>query len=468
MFNLEGYNTKDTIAAIATFPSTSSLGVIKISGKDALKIVHSIFVPHRKKDIRKAKTYTLHYGWVAEKGGRENKVKMVDEVIVSVMRKPYSYTREDVVEISSHGGIVVLNKILSLVIKEGARLAKPGEFSYRAWVNGRIDLSQVQAIGDIVEAKTERALFILSQQLKGDFSRRIERLKKTLTDIISHMEAYISFPEDVENFDSHDVAKRLKEVEREVSHFLKFEQSSRLMREGLRCVICGKANVGKSTLFNQLLKEERVLVTHFAGTTRDVIEETINIKGIPLRIYDTAGILEPRDFLDREAMEHSYRKLAEADVVIFVLDHSRSWDNQDEVLLKRIRDKEVIVVVNKVDLKKKLDIRRMRQLRCPLVKTVASKGEGLDELERVIVQKAYGTGVRRQTNSVLLAQWQIDLLRNILHNIEDTLKAIKDGEPLDVVLFSLQPALSNLAKLSGDEISEDILRSIFDRFCIGK
>ncbi|MFH1768353.1 MAG: tRNA uridine-5-carboxymethylaminomethyl(34) synthesis GTPase MnmE, partial [Candidatus Omnitrophota bacterium] len=461
MGNLANYNLSDTIAAVATFPSASALGVIKVSGRKAIPILSRVFRPKSRKSMSKVKTYTLHYGWITTGD------KTVDEALVSVMRRPRSYTREDVVEISSHGGVVVLNKILGLLVKNGARLAKPGEFSYRAFINGRIDLSQVQAIADIVDAKDERALFSLSQQLKGEFSKRIGKIVDKLKEIISVLEAAINFPDEETGVDFKKIRGDLNLLSKNAEAVLNNQNEARILRQGLRCVICGKSNVGKSTIFNRLLKEERVIVTHRPGTTRDAIEETIIINGVPLKICDTAGIVEAKDFIDKQAMRRSYDKLAEADIVLFIFDYSRRYDKKDACLMDKLKGKNTIFIVNKIDLKQKLDLVKLKQLKRPLVKLSALKTSGLDALEKVILKSVYVKGVDKKDDIFLLARWQVDLLKSVRASVIEALGFIKKGYSADYVSFSLKPALDDLSKLSGETASEEILSRIFSSFCIG-
>ena len=466
--SLQRYNLKDTIAAIATFPSPAALGIIKISGKKALAAAVAVFVPKNRESLKKARSHTLHYGWVVKKAKAKGEAKIIDEVLISIMRAPNSYTREDVVEISSHGGVLVLNNILNLLLKRGIRLAFPGEFSYRAFMNGRIDLVQAQAISDIVEAKTEKSLFSLSKQLKGDFSKEIHKIKERLKNIFSYMEAFINFPEEETSVDLNIVKTGLKDIKERINIFLSRSSESNILREGVRCVICGKANVGKSTLFNHLLREERVIVTHIAGTTRDVIEETMNIKGVPLRIYDTAGIVKPKDFLDKEAMKKSHEKLDAADIVICVFDYSRKLLKEDILLAEKIKDKNVIFVVNKIDLKKKINIERLRRFKKPVVRMSALNNGGLEGLEQTVFNKVYAKGITRKGSILLLSQWQRGLLKSIKAAIEDSLRALQSGYPVDFINFSLKPALESLGKLTGEVISEEVLNNIFSNFCIGK
>ena len=473
---IRGYDTKHTIAAVATFPSTAALGIVKVSGKDALSIVSRNFLPKNKnKDIKRAKSYTLHYGWViqpseghAKRVRTKRESKIVDEVLVSVMRAPYSYTREDVVEISSHGGVLILNKILDLILKSGARLAKPGEFSYRAFLNGRLDAIQLQAIADIVETKTEKALFSLSRQLKGDFSKTILTIKEELKNINSLLEACINFPDEDIPLDLPQIKKRIKKISTRIKSILDKYGISRTIHEGTKCVICGPANVGKSTLFNCMLKQERVIVAHIPGTTRDIIEETLNIRGVPLRIYDTAGLLETKDFISKSAVKKSYEAIEEADLVIYMFDSSCSIDSKDLYLLNKIKYKNTIIVANKIDLPCRIDKRQLESLGKPLVRISALKGIGIDRLEKAVFNAIYKKGLNREDSFVILAKWQAQVLGDILSHLVEAERFIDKGFTLDFVSFALKDTLDDLSKLSGERIDEDILNSIFSNFCIGK
>ena len=464
---IRDYDTKDTIAAIATFPSAAALGVIKISGKKAVSIARRIFLPKdKKKDIEKAKSYTLHYGWIIQPSGKGKEI--IDEVLVSVMRAPYSYTREDVIEISSHGGILILNKILKLVLKSGARLAKPGEFSYRAFLNGRLDIIQLQAIADIIETKTEKALFSLSRQLRGDFSKTILAVKNEIKDVNSMLEACINFPEEDVKEDLPQAKRKIKKVREGIKKVLDNYSVSRILHEGARCVICGPANAGKSTLFNRILKRERSIVTRIPGTTRDTIEETVTLKGVPLRIYDTAGIIEADDFISRSAVRKSYEAVEKADLVVFMFDSSRPVSREDLSLLDRIKDKNIIILINKIDLSCRINEIQLKSLNKPLVKISALKNIGIDKLENAVFDAVYTKGIGREDNIVVLAEWQAQVLRSILFHLDEAERFINEGFTLDFVTLALNGAFDELSKLSGDKADENILNSIFSRFCIGK
>ena len=460
------FSLADTIASIASFPSKAAVGVIKISGKKSLEIISKIFKPKKRKDIRKVKTYTLHYGWIVDKS-KESREKIVDEVLVGIMRAPFSYTREDVVEIYSHSGQVVLNKILDLVLKKGARQALPGEFTRRAFLRGRIDLSQAEAVLDIVEAKTDKALELGLSQLEGRLSERINQIEEILKKTCSELEAELSFPEDVQI--RKDYSLDIQRAIKKIKDLLKNSEKGRLLKEGVFLVICGKANVGKSSLLNMFLREERVIVTPFAGTTRDVVEEDINIRGLPLKIYDTAGILEPRDLIEKKALEKSYKKIEEADLILLVFDGSQKLTSEDFFLIDKTREKKVIFVINKTDLPLKIEEEILKRYKKPLVKISALFSRGLKNLETKILKVIFKEGLDKKEEEIFLSNKRhIDLLKEALSLLERVKADLKKGFPSDFLFFNLREALERVSEITGKNVSEDILDSIFSKFCIGK
>jgi len=465
-FRLKNYKLGDTIAAIATFPGKSALGVAKVSGSKALAIASKVFKPYRKKNIRGVKTHTLHYGWIVDKG-KGGKEEIVDEVLLSVMRKPSTYTKEDVIEISSHGGVAVLNKILELVLKQGVRLALPGEFTYRALVGGRIDLLQAESIRGIVDAKSEGALALASSQLRGGATLKVKQLKKELKELFVQTESAINFPEEDVDISSLNLEMRVKALVERVDNLLAGSQEAEIMCEGLKCVICGKANVGKSTLFNRLLKEERVIVSRLSGTTRDVVEETVNIRGVPLRIYDTAGILEPKDLITKKALKKALRIFSECDLVILVLDGSRRLDKDDSFLLKKVKNKNVIFVINKSDLTQRLNLKKIPKAGGAIVKMSTLKSRGLGGLEDAVYRKVYREGVDRES-IIFLSQYQRQILGKLGSSLNQIKVFLKESRPIDFINIELKICLDNLGRLSGEVFSEEILKSIFSNFCIGK
>ncbi|UCC95549.1 MAG: tRNA uridine-5-carboxymethylaminomethyl(34) synthesis GTPase MnmE [Candidatus Omnitrophota bacterium] len=470
-FRLKDYNVKDTIAAIATPVSKAALGIIRISGRDTFPIITQIFVPKKKKDLKSAKTHTLHYGWITDKPKTPNhKPKtefIVDEVLVSLMHKPSSYTGQDMVEISSHGGVLVLNKILEAACKRGARLALPGEFTYRALINGKIDLLRAESILNIVEARSEEGLMFAVRQLRGDISRKIDDLKDKIKSVFVETEAYINFPEDDVAISLTHLKKAIRDIEKKVKKLLEASKEARVLKEGLRCVICGKANAGKSTLFNRLLKEERVIVSKIPGTTRDVIEETINIKGIPLRIYDTAGILEPKDLVAKRAVEKSRSAFDAADTVILVLDGSRPLDKDDFFLLEKVKNKDTILVVNKSDLKQRLRVKDITKRNGRRVSLSALKNVGIKGLQEAVFKSVYKRGLDRE-NIIFLNHFQQQCLARTVESIARAKNFLEQGYTIDFVNIALRESLDDLGKLTGQVLSEDILSGIFSNFCIGK
>jgi len=485
-FRLKDYKLGDTVAAIATFPGKSALGVIKVSGPKALAIASRVFKPYRKKNIREVKTHTLHYGWIMDKDngirikGKEGRKKqaaeiVVDEVLLSVMRKPSTYTKEDVIEISSHGGVAVLNKILELILKQGARLALPGEFTYRALVGGRIDLLQAESIRGIIDAKSENALALASSQLRGGATLKIKRLKEEVKELFVQTESAINFPEDDVDISSSNLDKRVSSLIKKVDDFLEGSREAEIMCEGVKCVICGKTNAGKSTLFNCLLKEERVIVSRFSGTTRDVVEESINIRGVPLRIYDTAGILETKDLIAKKALKNTLRIFPECDLVILVFDGSRRLDKDDLFLFEKVKNKNVIFVINKADLTQRLNLKKIskafaadRPRSVPtVVRMSALRGKGLGGLEEAVCRKVYRQGVDRES-IVFLSQHQRQILEKLRLSLNQIKVFLKESRPIDFINIELKICLDNLGRLSGEVFSEEILKSIFSQFCIGK
>jgi tRNA modification GTPase len=461
MFSLKNYNTDDTIAALATFPSKSALGVIKISGKKSIFIAAKIFKPAKKKNLKKVKTFTLHYGHIVDAGS------VIDEVLVSIMKGPNSYTKEDVVEISSHGGPFVLSQILEIIIKRGARLALPGEFTYRALVNGRIDLLQAEGIASIVDASSQEGLRLALNQLNGEVSRRLLKLKEKIKDLFSRTEAFINFPEDQIKLPVEKISRELKNIQKEIEEVLNSSRQGRILKEGVQCVICGKTNVGKSTLFNRFLREERVIVSHIAGTTRDVVEETINIKGLPMRIYDTAGILEPRDLIEKKAVEKTNKAFESADLVILILDGSRKLDKDDKFLLGKLKERNALVIINKCDLRPKLALKDIPPYCRNVVKFSALKNSSLEALEKAVVKSVNVCSIDRH-DAVFLSSYQQDILDKINDSIKLASDYLNKKHTVDFVGLTLNDCLSELGKMSGEVNCQEVLESIFSKFCIGK
>ena len=459
---MERVNFTDTIAAISTGLTCAGIGIVRISGKDALRIADEIFVSVNGRKASSFPSHTIHYGKIVD--GKE----VLDEVLLNLMRAPKTYTREDVVEINSHGSPVVLRKILELVLRRGARLAKPGEFTQRAFLNGRIDLSQAEAVLDIIQARSDAALKLSLKQLRGELSKEINRCRNILLEILANLEAAIDFPDDeIEiNLDAlHKEALKAKDI---LAKLLESSQVGKTLREGLYLVICGKPNVGKSSILNALVKKERAIVSPVAGTTRDTIEEIIDIKGIPVRIVDTAGILEPRDLISKKAVERSRKEILKADLILMVFDASKKLSKQDYLLIRRINDKKVIAVINKIDLKKKIDEKKIYSYFDEVVELSAKKMRNIKALEEKIAELVFSAKVY-PLESVLVSNLRhIELMRKAQKNIASFIELIDNKISVEFLAQEIKEALAGLDELLGKTFSPDLLDKIFSNFCIGK
>ena len=459
---MEKDNLTDTIAAISTPIGEGGIGIVRISGDSALNIADKIFSSSSGKPST-FKTYTIHYGRIVELN------KVVDEVILTVMRAPKTYTREDVVEINCHGGIVALRDVLELVLKNGARLASPGEFTKRAFLNGRIDLAQAEAVIDVIRAKTDSALRLGLNQLKGGLSSEINKYRELILDILVQLEAGIDFPEEeISVADLNNLSKKIKEISNSLKNLVDNSKRGRILREGIHLVICGKANVGKSSLLNALLKEERAIVTPLAGTTRDTIEEAIDIKGIPVRIVDTAGILEPRDLVEKKALLRSKKEIAAADLVIILFDGSKKLSKEDSLLMKNLKAKTVIAVINKIDLRQKIERKNILSIFKNVIDISAKRSKNIVLLEEKIADLAYG-GEALNAESVMVGNLRhIQLIRKAQKNIAQASESLDNKLSLEFIAQDIREALGFLDEILGKKFSGDLLDKIFSEFCIGK
>ena len=456
-------NLDDTIAAISTAIGEGSVGIVRLSGAKALVIADAVFVGKRGLKPSEFKTYTLHYGKIVRGG------QMLDEVILTIMRAPHSYTREDVVEINCHGGIVALRKILDLVLENGCRLATPGEFTRRAFLNGRIDLSQAEAVIDIIRAKTDSALKVSLGQLKGALSKEIDKIRQLLLNILVILEANIDFPEeDLKVQDMAEISERLDVARGQLSSLLDSARAGRILRDGVHVVICGKPNVGKSSLLNALLKKERAIVTSVAGTTRDSIEEIIDIKGIPVRVVDTAGILKPRDFVEKKAVGRAKTHIRCADLVIILFDASKKLDDDDLKLIKEIRNKNVIAVINKIDLKVQVKKEEIFKVFHKVVELSAKKAKNINLLEDALCEFVY-QGLLPNPEFMLVSNLRhISALKESQKLLDNAASALADKLPLEFLTQDLKDASVYLDKILGKDFSGELLDRIFADFCIGK
>ena len=454
----------DTIAAIATALGEGGIAIIRVSGEKSLEIVDKVFKAVNGKDMFSMKPYTMRYGHIVDTN-KEN----IDEVIVSFMKGPKSFTAEDTVEINCHGGVVSTNAVLQEVIKAGARLADPGEFTKRAFLNGRIDLSQAEAVMDIITAKTELSMKSAMKQSEGRLSTEINRLRQGTLDVLALIEYAVDFTEDEEDVDPSiniDVKDGVEKLISEVDFLIKSADEGKLIRDGLSVAIVGKPNVGKSSLLNVLLNEKRAIVTDIAGTTRDVIEEYINLDGIPVRVIDTAGIRETEDVVEKIGVERSKEKIDEADLVIFMLDTSRTLDAEDMDIINYIKDKKYIVLLNKVDLERKIDDSVIADLDNK-IEISAKEAIGIDVLKAKIKDLFFSGSIDTESLMVTNTRHKQALYRAI-ENLENGLDGINRNEFLDLVSIYVMSALRALGEITGAEVEEDLVTKIFMEFCCGK
>ena len=455
----------DTISAIATAQGEGGIGIIRLSGGEALTVADKMFRPASGKSILDYPSHRAVYGTVVDEEGRT-----VDEAMAIIMKAPHSYTKEDVVELQCHGGVMPLRKTLALTYAYGARPAEGGEFTKRAFLNGRLDLSQAQAVMDIITAKTDRSLKMATGHLTGQFSAQIKEWRHEILGQIAHLEAAIDFPEDeVDDVVTEEVSDKVSEVRQNIAKFLKTAGTGRILREGLMTAIVGKPNVGKSSLLNALLQEERAIVTDIPGTTRDSIEEYANVGGVPLRIIDTAGIRATEDVVERIGVEKARQMVNEAALVLALFDGSRPLDKEDEEILELLQGREAIVLLNKSDLAPVVTAAMLQNKTKTAVLEISTKEQhGLDALTAAIQDKVYGGQVMTDEGSFVSDERQANILRQADSHLAAALNTIAAGMGLDFISIDLRSAWEKLGEITGETVGEDIIDEIFSKFCIGK
>lgn len=454
----------DTIAAISTAIGESGIGIVRMSGKNALKIAESIFKGAKVENIE-IENRKLTYGHIVDNG------QIIDEVLIAFMKEPYTYTRENMVEIYCHGGIIPVRKILELLLNSGARLAEAGEFTKRAFLNGRLDLSQAEAVIDIIKSKTDKSFEVSLNQLEGSLSKKIEEIRNLLLSMIAHIEVSIDYPEeDIEEVTYEDLERDSNIVKEKIETLLSTADRGKILRDGLNTVILGKPNVGKSSLLNAILRENRAIVTDIPGTTRDIIEEYVNIDGIPLKIIDTAGIRDTDDIVEKIGVDKAKSIVEDADLIIAIFDISRELSDEDIKIIDLIKDKKTIVLLNKTDLPKKYDedyfknyIKDMQ-----IISTSITTGIGLDVLEDSIRKMFYAGELEIKSEAIVTNLRHKNQLEKSLKNIVTVLNDLSAQVPLDCLEVDLKNCWENLGEISGDAVGEDILDKIFSEFCIGK
>lgn len=455
----------DTIAAISTPPGEGAISIVRMSGEEAVSIAQKVFSG---KDLTQAKSHTINYGHIVDPKTHEE----IDEVMVSLMLAPKTFTREDVVEINCHGGIVATNRILQLLLVNGARLAEPGEFTKRAFLHGRIDLTQAESVMDLIRAKTDRSMKIALNQLDGNLSHLIDSLRKDILDVLAQVEVNIDYPEydDVEEMTTKLLKEKAIEIKQRIEQLLKTASQGKIMREGLATALVGRPNVGKSSLLNHLLHEDKAIVTDVAGTTRDVIEEYVNVSGVPLKLIDTAGIRETDDKVEKIGVERSKKAIEQSDLVLLVLNAAESLTKEDLELIRLTNDKKRIIILNKTDLEEKLDRKELAKIseNAPVYATSILKNEGVEALEKAI-SKLFFNGIENSQSTVMVTNARhIALLKKAQNSLDSVLEGISSGMPVDLVQIDMTEAWNLLGEITGESYEDELLDQLFRQFCLGK
>jgi len=456
---------KDTIAAISTPLGEGGISVIRVSGDDAVPLVERVF--RSKTKLSAAQTHTVHYGYIVEPATSER----LEEVLVTIMKAPRSFTMEDVVEVSCHGGIVSVKRVLDLLLQQGIRLAEPGEFTKRAFLNGRIDLTQAEAVIDLIRAKSDRAFKVALKQVEGKLSSQIKLLRHQLVELMAHVEVNIDYPEhDVEEMTNAFIRNKCETVMVEIERLLHTAQQGKILREGIETAIVGKPNVGKSSLLNELAQENRAIVTDIPGTTRDVIEEFVNVGGIPLKLLDTAGIRETTDIVEQIGVERSKTALAEADLILLVLNSSEELQMDELAMMQQLAGRQTIVILNKIDLERRIDVGAVYDYFAPerVVELSLLEGKGIADLEKAISGIFFEGKLEASDITYVSNVRHIALLKQAKQSLVDALEANEQYVPIDMIQIDIRAAWEQLGEIIGDSVGESLIDQIFTQFCLGK
>ncbi|HEA6080663.1 TPA: tRNA uridine-5-carboxymethylaminomethyl(34) synthesis GTPase MnmE [Staphylococcus aureus] len=456
----------DTITSISTPMGEGAIGIVRLSGPQAVEIADKLYKgKHLLNDVP---SHTINYGHIIDPESKE----VVEEVMVSVLKSPKTFTREDIIEINCHGGILTINRVLELTMTYGARMAEPGEFTKRAFLNGRIDLSQAEAVMDFIRSKTDRASKVAMNQIEGRLSDLIKKQRQSILEILAQVEVNIDYPEydDVEDATTEFLLEQSKEIKQEINRLLDTGAQGKIMREGLSTVIVGKPNVGKSSMLNNLIQDNKAIVTEVAGTTRDVLEEYVNVRGVPLRLVDTAGIRETEDIVEKIGVERSRKALSQADLILFVLNNNEALTQEDYTLYEVVKNEDVIVIVNKMDLEQNIDINEVKDMigNTPLIQTSMLKQEGIDELEIQIRDLFFGGEVQNQDMTYVSNSRHISLLKQARQTIQDAIDAAESGVPMDMIQIDLTRTWEILGEIIGETASDELIDQLFSQFCLGK
>ncbi|MBS4534952.1 tRNA uridine-5-carboxymethylaminomethyl(34) synthesis GTPase MnmE [Clostridium sp. D2Q-14] len=458
----------DTIAAIATAPGEAGIGIVRISGKNSINIIDKIFIGKENISFKNREPRKLYYGHIINP---ENE-KVIDEVLTVYMKAPYTYTTEDIIEINCHGGIIPVRKILEIILQNEARIAEPGEFTKRAFMNGRIDLAQAEAVMDLISAKTDSSFDVSLNQLEGSLSNEVKLLRESVLKMLAQIEATIDFPDedDVEDMAYEKMKEEGNNILERINKLLSTVYTGKILKEGLKTIILGKPNVGKSSLMNAILRENRAIVTEIPGTTRDIIEEYVNINGIPLRIVDTAGIRETEDLVEKIGVDRAKSLIDKGDLAIVVFDASEDLADEDMIIIEMVKNKKSIILLNKTDLEIKTNENIIKRYlpNKEIINTSMIKGKGLETLENTIKDMFFKGEVKVTDDIIVNNVRHKDLLIKAKNNIKEALNSIEMGMPIDCIEVDVKECWNNLGEINGYTVGEDIIDRIFSDFCIGK
>ncbi|WP_025027516.1 tRNA uridine-5-carboxymethylaminomethyl(34) synthesis GTPase MnmE [Caldalkalibacillus mannanilyticus] len=455
----------DTIAAISTPMGEGGIAIIRVSGVEAIGVVDKLF--KGKDKLSTVDSHTIHYGYLIDPQSGQK----IEEVMVSVLRAPRTFTREDIAEVNCHGGIVSVKRVLQYILDAGARLAEPGEFTKRAFLNGRLDLSQAEAVIDLIRAKSDKAMNIALQQVEGRLSKLITKLRQDLIETLAHIEVTIDYPEhDVEEFTHQFLLEKCTTVRLEIERLLQTADQGKILREGLSTAIIGRPNVGKSSLLNTLVHESKAIVTDIPGTTRDVIEEYVTVRGVPLKLLDTAGIRETEDVVEKIGVEKSRKVIHEADLVLLVLNYNEELTEEDRQLMSLVQERKSIIIVNKTDLTQKIDLGEVKALvpEKTIITTSLKEEEGIEALEQAIADLYFSGGMELGDMTYVSNARHIYLLKQAQRSIEEAIEGISMGVPIDVAQIDIQKTWELLGEIIGDAVSESLIDQLFSQFCLGK
>ena len=457
----------DTIAAISTPPGEGGIGIVRLSGDEALEIAEKVYKQGNKR-LSDQPSHTIHYGNLYNPKTDEK----IDEVMVTVMKGPKTYTREDIVEINTHGGVLVTNKVLQTILAAGARLAEPGEFTKRAFLNGRIDLSQAEAVMDVIRAKTDSAMHNAISQLDGNLSNLISDIRQEILNTLAQVEVNIDYPEydDVEEMTSMLMQEKAAEVKTQVEGILETAQQGKILRDGLATAIIGRPNVGKSSLLNAFARTEKAIVTDIAGTTRDVIEEFVNVKGVPLKLIDTAGIRDTEDVVEKIGVTRSKKAIEEAELVLLVFDQSEKLTDADFEMMRLTENKERIIILNKMDLEQKLNVDNLLDKVDPksVISVSVYENNGIEEVEKAIMDLFFAGKTGEKDATYISNIRHISLLEQAVEALDEVINGIEIGMPVDLVQIDLTRAWDCLGEVTGESVQDELITQLFSQFCLGK